>query len=131
MCIVLSLGKYKPGQIRWINYCRLYLNVVSIADITNARGNMIDPSMYAVNREAINTASRWQHVHQGKPDKSSWKLWQQVCKLFRTKIRHRQYLYHPLGSWIVNPTNMRGDWQFWHDYQQDLLYYRTSYGAIC
>jgi len=123
-------ANFKPGQIRRINYCRLYLNVVTVADITNASGTMIDPGMYDGNRDAINTRSRWQHVHQTRPDKASWKLWRRVCRMISTKIQHRQVLTEPLGAWLEPAKNMRREWPFWHDPQSNRLYHKTADGSI-
>ena len=126
MDMVVRSGKFKPGEIKRINYCRLYLNVTTVSEITNANGNIIDPGMLEGNKDSINTSSRWQAVHQKRPDKTSWKLWKRVCKSISVKIHHRQYLVEPLGSWIVKPEQMRREWPFWHDPIQNLLYHKTN-----
>ena len=126
MDMVVRSGKFKPGEIKRINYCRLYLNVTTVSEITNANGNIIDPGMLEGNKDSINTSSRWQAVHQKRPDKTSWKLWKRVCKSISVKIHHRQYLVEPLGSWIVKPEQMHREWPFWHDPIQNLLYHKTN-----
>ena len=38
MDAVIQSGKFKDKEIRWINYCQLYLQVVTISDLTQANG---------------------------------------------------------------------------------------------
>jgi hypothetical protein len=42
MDVVQSSGKFTPTEICKINYCRLYLNVVTISDLTNINGRTLD-----------------------------------------------------------------------------------------
>ena len=46
MEMVLANPKWKPIEIKRINWCRLYLNVTTLSDITNAQGHKIDPGIY-------------------------------------------------------------------------------------
>jgi hypothetical protein len=41
MDIVITSKKYKPHQVRKINYCRMYLNVTTVSEMTNAKGDII------------------------------------------------------------------------------------------
>ena len=38
MDLVLTTGSFKKHKIKQINYCRLYLQVITISDITSATG---------------------------------------------------------------------------------------------
>jgi hypothetical protein len=68
MDIAIESNKYKPHQIRRINYCRLYLNITTLSEITNAKGDMINPAMIGGEREDTQSQERWRRVHQQKPD---------------------------------------------------------------
>ena len=88
MDIVLASGKFKPVAIRMINYCRLYLRVITIADIANAAGTAIAPGMFEGAESSINRNSDWYHVHQQRPSARAWREWRKACKLFSTPQDH-------------------------------------------
>jgi hypothetical protein len=71
MDIAINMKKLKPGQLRRINYCRLYLNVTTLSKITNATGNSIDPAALKGDRDQLSAQSNWQRVLQQRPDKTS------------------------------------------------------------
>jgi hypothetical protein len=128
MDIVIQQQKYKPHQIKRINYCRLYLNVTTVSEITNARGDMIDPAMMNGNRESTISKPKWQGVNQQKPDRVSWNLWRQVCKSISHKRNNKWYLNQQLGKWVNPHQTTRRQWPFWYDGQTDTLYKETSEG---
>jgi hypothetical protein len=39
---VVNYSNFGPADIKAVNYCRLYFNVVTVSDITNAQGTHID-----------------------------------------------------------------------------------------
>jgi hypothetical protein len=41
MDVVLASRLFKPREIKFINYCRLYLQVLSLSDMYNAQGNAL------------------------------------------------------------------------------------------
>ena len=76
MDAVLAEGAgFKPAQIRMVNYCRMYLRVITVADISNAAGTHIDSDVYHGEASAINNNSRWHHVHQKRPNARAWCQW--------------------------------------------------------
>ena len=116
MDMVLANSKWKPTHIKRINWCRLYLNVTTLSDITNAQGNQIDPAIYTGDLDSIQARCTWQCVYQKKLDNSSWKIWRQFCRSFTTSAPHRRYnLIQPLGDWLVPASQMRRQWLYWHD----------------
>jgi hypothetical protein len=128
MEIAIQQGKYKPHQLRRINYCRMYLNITTISEITNAKGDMIDPAMMNGNKESTISKAKWQGVNQQKPDRVSWNLWRQVCKSISHKRNNKWYLHQRLGKWTIPHQKMRRQWPFWYDIQTDTLYQETSEG---
>jgi ribonuclease HI len=126
MDIILQSKKYKPHQIRKINYCRLYMNVTTLSEITNAKGDMIDPAMIEGKRENTISQEKWRRIHQQKPDAASWNLWKRMCKDISTRINNKWYLNRRLGRWLVPHEEMRRQWRFWYDIDSETLYQKTN-----
>lgn len=126
MDTVIQTKRYKPHQIRKINYCRLYLNVTTISEIANAKGDMITKEMMEGNRDS--NQDKWQRVHQQKPDNTSWNLWKQVCKEISNKVNGKWYLKKSLGKWLISREENRKRWKFWYDRNKDELYQETEEG---
>jgi hypothetical protein len=126
MDIALNMEKFKPGQLRRINYCRLYLNVTTLADITNANGDTIDTAAFEGNRASMQAPSLWQGIHQQKPDRTSWALWKKVLRQVSYTSNRQHRLIQPLGQWTITMENMRRAWSYWHDPLNQRLYSRTK-----
>ena len=54
---VVESGKFKDKDIQRINYCQIYLNVTTIADVTLACGKKLDPHMYKGDRSLLSSAA--------------------------------------------------------------------------
>ena len=65
MTVALESQKFKPAQLQWINYCRIYLNVLLVSDITTAKGDYIDPLMFSGEAQP---AIMKHKVNQAKPN---------------------------------------------------------------
>jgi hypothetical protein len=46
MDAVLATDQFTPKQVRMINYCWLYLQVLTLSNITLANGTHLDPALY-------------------------------------------------------------------------------------
>ena len=112
MDAVLTSHSFKPYQVRMVNYCRLYLRVTTLADITTAKGDAIDPGMFHGLDTAVNVNNRWYHVHQKRPGPKAWACWRKACRLFAYNDKK---LMGPLGNWTVAPGTTRRHYQFWFD----------------
>lgn len=124
---VLAHATFKPKQIKAINWCRLYLGVVTIADMSNAAGTHILQGMYDGDKTAINNTNRWHQVHQKRPDSKSWKQWQRFCRLVAP---WRCRLLNSLGDWIVPVTQLRRQWQTWQVANSNQLYVLDDSGTF-
>ena len=109
---VLASHSFKPFQIRMVNYCRMYLRVTTLADITTAKGDAIDPGMYQGEATSVIVNSQWYHVHQKRPGPKAWACWRKACRLFADR---RRRIVPPMGDWTVPPGTTRRPYQFWHD----------------
>jgi hypothetical protein len=126
MDIVMKMEKLKPGQIRRINYCRLYLNVTTLSDITNATGDTIDPAAIAGKKDQMQAHSTWQEIHQQNPDKISWSLWRKVLRQVSYRQGRQHRLIQPLGQWTILTEHMRQAWHFWQDPSTNKLYHQIE-----
>ena len=85
---------YQGRQLRQINQCRLWLHVITYADIISHDGNIILEWDWKGTSPAPSILN-W--PTQGKPDKSAWRTWRSALK----KSLHLQQttLRTPLGNW--------------------------------
>ncbi|CAB9530613.1 hypothetical protein SEMRO_2959_G340990.1 [Seminavis robusta] len=100
---------FGPKDIKHINCCRMYLNVVFLSDVCNAAGDTIDPAMYSGDFD--NTMSKCNHhrVNQAKPGATAWAAWQRALNLFCTTARLRKRLKppHQLTDWLHPINNLK------------------------
>jgi hypothetical protein len=123
MDVILDSGIFSSKQIRYINYCRLYLNVITVSDISLANGIDMDMSMVKGNPSMLSSVSIFPGCNQARPGKRQWTLWKHACRLIGSKSGK---LLVPLGDWTVPRSEMRRDWKFFYDDRADNLYFRTS-----
>jgi len=77
MEIAIQCGKFGPKDLRLLNRCRLWLNVVTLADVSNAAGTHVEDKFHfaeRIERDEIGCRNG-QQVHQFKPNKKAWKVW--------------------------------------------------------
>ena len=124
MDVVLQSGKFKPAQIKRVNYCRLYLGVLLLSDIVNANGEAIDPAMYSGMTQAKTTKHR---VNQKRPNDKAWAQWRRLLHLLAFN-RHNLKLRVPLGKWLVPWAELRRQWPFLLDATTARLFHYTDLG---
>ena len=60
--MVWASGQFKQVQIRQLNYCCMYLQAVTISDITRANGMKLDMSMHRPGTTMIPSEQHQQEV---------------------------------------------------------------------
>ena len=125
---VLSHDKFKPAHIKAINWCRMYLGVVTVSDIANAAGTHISKAMFDGDLDKVPTSSGWLTVHQKKPDPKSWAVWRRACRLIAGSAD--LVLQTPLSAWVVPTAQMRRLWKTWKSPGVDKLYIRQPNGTF-
>jgi hypothetical protein len=110
------MNKYKPKELALLNKCRVYLKVISLADITSADGEQIMPS-YKLGLLSQDRKSTLNWPTQQRPGRESWKLWQNALQLLETGSR----LTHPLANWVASPHQ---SWFYYMDTSSLTLYYK-------
>jgi hypothetical protein len=101
MVLRLSLS---AGQVKKINYCRLFLQVTRLSEITNLEGNHIDPTAWT---GSTRLQSHHDWPRQGHPGSRTWALWRNaITDAFcqqpdeRVRLKRPGLLDLPLGSWL-------------------------------
>ena len=120
---VLERGSFTRRQIQKINYCRLYLQAVTVSDISIASGDSLAPGVLYGEPTIWSGTTRYHKTNQCKPDPATWRLWSRAMKLIATPDGT---LRVPLLQWIVPPHQQRQSWIAYYDPSSDSLYIRKQ-----
>jgi len=101
LALMLHFDTY---QLRCINTCRLYLKVITISDVTNAKGDRVLPHMVQ-GQPAIQRSSTLLWPSIPRPPKTFWQHWRILLQHLGTDYK----LSQPLGPWIA-PTHYLWRW---------------------
>jgi hypothetical protein len=71
---VLERGDFTRKEIRKINYCRLYLQAITVSDISNATGMTLMPGIRSGEYTIWSSVTHFHKTNQAKPDISTWRL---------------------------------------------------------
>jgi hypothetical protein len=105
---------FSKSELEIINACRIYMQVTTLAEITNTQGNEILPCVLYGKMTTDNTPVLWKTStstlkwpNQTYPSKKSWTLWKRFLLLHYSN----NYKIHPaLGYWTTNCHIVRN----WH-----------------
>ena len=101
-----------------MNECRMYLRVITLADITNGRGDLIAQN-YLDGRRDESRRSTLQWPDCNRPNFNAWLLWSSTLrKVFCTSDTGKRLKY-PLGNWLYTKYN---EWDWYYDVKNELLY---------
>ncbi len=109
--------KYKPKDLHDLNLCRIYMQALSLADITSADGKTIIPDC-KLGRRLIDRRSSLSWPTQQRPSNSAWSLWTDALR----HLEAGSILKQPLQQWIA-PSHQH--W-FWFIEQDSLRIYHTE-----
>jgi hypothetical protein len=104
-----------------INYCRLYLQAVTVADITNAPGDELDSILVSGGLSSTSSSSNYCHTNQELPNPPSWQIWLRFCVLIEDRLA-----LQPLGQWSLPAPQLRRDWPFYFDHASSSLFVRSG-----
>ena len=122
MDVFITSGTFTPGEIVKLNYCRLYLNVHTVADITLADGLTLDATMQKGTVSLLSSRSKHSPIKQSRPPERVWMLWRKACRLFSTK----GILKERLGKWHFPPDKLSREWFAYFDHYESILYVRAQ-----
>ena len=93
--------------LRTLNRCRLYLQIVTLADILDVDGVNIDPLINSLETR-IDRKSSWVWPEQVRPLKNEWTTW---LKMVEEILEPYIYNIQGLGNWIKTP-HQRFQWKY-------------------
>lgn len=82
MDFILASNHYSPAEIRRLNYCRIYLNVVTISDLTMPDGVNINKSVRDCCPDIQSSRTAILGIIQERPSGNKWRLWRRVYLLW-------------------------------------------------
>jgi hypothetical protein len=123
---VLASSTFKPHKVRSVNYCRLYLQAVTISDIANASGNRLADGILKGDLSVAPSRTTWHLVNQAKPDRSTWQVLRRACDLFSTSGT----LHTEITEWTVPPSMQRRSWTFYYDPATNRLLFQHRPGEF-
>lgn len=106
--------------LKRINLCRLYLQVLSLADITTGGGKTISQAAQSGN-EFTSLRESYDWPMQSKPPESDWILWR--AALQESVLTPQGHLIFTLGLWL-HPTPP--EWQWFYAPDEERLYRREG-----
>jgi hypothetical protein len=104
--------------LRCINQCWLYLHVLTLTDITNEIGTMIEPQFYIWKEASSGKSTFLATTSFPKPSKSTWTYWKQLIDKY--VIPNSRRLKSRLGGWTAVPSQFRKKYKYY--YHEDLTY---------
>jgi hypothetical protein len=103
---------FSNHQLRLINECRIWLQITTLAEITDIDGTNILIDAFRGTAEPPITPTLWM-ISQStlgwpatqRPDQVAWKLWQRAIRHFT--CGNSTKLHHPLGKWYIHWNQQR------------------------
>ena len=87
--------------IQILNRCRIFLQVITLSDITDLSGKKITKN-YTIGKRDPNRSSKWTWPNQNKIEPKYWKIWKNTIQtIFLDK--NTLTLLHQLGQFITTP----------------------------
>jgi hypothetical protein len=125
MDLAMNSGVFSAPQLKQVNYCRLYLQVVTASDITLPSGYQLDESLMAGVLHPNSSTTRYVKIAQGNPNKSTWFQWHRLMLLIGDELGDR-----PLGDWLFPASRLRRHWPCYLDLLSNFLYVRSEAGFV-
>ena len=116
---------YSEKIVNNINVCRLYLQVITLSDITCIKGNYIELENFQYAYANTMNSCHRNGVHVVKPNKSTWHYWQRFLKTITYPNSRR--LKINLGEWTVSATKIRRLYMEYRDEKKIYTRYQNRY----
>ena len=116
-------AKYSPQDLWKLNETRLYMQAITLSDICDAKGVLIQERFFLCKDQCTLRNYSWPRTDL--PSTSEVKLWQTaLTKCFLEhlpNLKRPKRLRHPLGQWIRTPP-----WDEWYSEKEDRLYTKVA-----
>ena len=111
---------FTKGDLELINQCRLYHQVITLADITGTDRTKIDEVYTSSRRHPYRVSSlKWPAQHCPSP--KVWRKWNAALQ----SLLYKRKLPVPLGKWITRPHQQ---WSWWVRLLDMVLFYEQPQG---
>jgi hypothetical protein len=125
MDLAMKSGRFTGKQLKLVNYCRLYLQVVTAADIVLPSGYCLDEWLLDGVLHIDSSATTFVKVAQSRPNKKTWFQWSRLMQLVGDELSRR-----PLGAWLFSAPGLRRLWPRYLDLHSQVLHVRSADGFI-
>ena len=116
---------FRSWELRRLNLCRLYLQVVTTSDIVTADGETITQAAWEGTADNCAARPSIEWPNQGRPGPSDWLRWQAaLTKTLRLSANRR--LGEPIGIW----NDKDSDWRWFYDPSSERLYHRKDDSSL-
>ncbi len=117
MDMIMNANVFTNAEICKLNYCRLYLQVVTLSDISKPNGEELDTSMLDGAPSLMSATTKLVKVNQDRPSEKEWKLWKRANSLW-SDLGGR--LLYPMTEWLCSVQDQRQQ-HFAYVHQQTLF----------
>jgi hypothetical protein len=124
MDLVTRSNAFTPDEARIINYCRQYLDVITVSDISTATGGALISGIEWGEQDNCCSTSKDHITHQPALAIFFWTYWQ---RLLRVIADSDGQLFGSLGTWLHSGKSLRRRWNAYFDYRYKLLYRYTNH----
>jgi zinc-binding in reverse transcriptase/Endonuclease/Exonuclease/phosphatase family len=118
MDMVIQSNLFLPRELKFLNYCRLYLQVLTLSDMLNAQGTAFAIGIYQGFRSVSQSYSTLQEPLQERPNDHTWSLWR---RFLRSLSPDKCHLYECLGPWLPTLPSRR-KWPNYYSPSRRMLY---------
>ena len=99
MDMIQNSKQFTASEVRQLHYCRLFLKVNRLSDITHTTGTRLDGSTLLGDPSIYSSTRIGNSIHQERPSEKEWKLWRKAALLWSDENGN---LHEPLGPWILH-----------------------------
>jgi hypothetical protein len=120
-CCVMDV--FAESGLHKVNICRLHLQVLTIADITEGCGEQLTWNAWQGHR-ALPHINKYKCSLQPRPPESFWAVWQRAIASLCGRERR---LLQPLGHWTEEGCK---HWIWWYDECTESLFWQMGESSI-
>jgi hypothetical protein len=106
MDAVLASGRFSAAKTCLIQYCRLFLQVHTVSDLTDSTGTTLKDGVRSGTLFS-SSSTRLIPTIQARPNSRAWRTWRSALSLWANES---DLLTLPLGDWTTLPTDQRFRW---------------------
>jgi hypothetical protein len=92
---VFANKNFTAKEMKDINRCRMYLQVLYLSEVTDISGQHIEAWVIEGKRDGI-MSSKWEWPIQQRPPMAAWKVWN---KAIEEAFTEEEDITHQLGEW--------------------------------